>query len=489
MDGDIEWLADESLEVPVVVLTLTDTDEPSGTRVTVALACGEYADKFSAIAALDDMFDWAGKPKPLEYVLRTRTAIGNTGRCFDKPPATDIVTVLKVGEHEATPPYEFLLPTESAYARQSTYTKSEYVPKYADGRLSSDAKRYRALVDKIAGNVGRDDWLNFSASIIVCGRIGMTRLAAEYEVGKEFKNESLETSTGYHLALDGMPTGIELFEGQVSGFEQRYFVLVDATLRLSAQLDSGRKGISSYFAGLIVKAIEQYIKSPVKDAQGNSLPKNPTLRTFATLMLDPEGDPGLDRNMLEKYTEQCALPELGIGLGLRKEPDDENEVIALFSELIGRSRLPGYSIIFLSQATRYDAVFEYDVELNDRTVYLDANVESLGLGTRAQEMLRKGDKRYVWDDNKGVKWFAAEFKTRVQDILADRRFRQSISDLYLLISWDADVDKITALGGSLDRINPLARPLYGITHELTYQGDRCYCILLKDVVDRLRASA
>ena len=170
-------------------------------------------------------------------------------------------------------------------------------------------------------------------------------------------------------------------------------------------------------------------------------------------------------------------------------PDDENEVIALFAELVGRSDLPGYKTIFLSQSTRYDAVFEYDVELNEKTVFVDTNPNSLGLGTVAQEALRAKRKRFVWDDNKGVKWFAAEFKTRVQDILADKRFRQSISDLYLLIAWDADTDKIDSLGGSFDKIAPISRPLYGVTHQLTFQGDRCYCILLKNIVERLSAQA
>ena len=481
IDSALTWMCNDELPFPKVEIDApAKTDEPSGTYISVKLDSGSYADNMAAAAALDSIFEWASEPKPLEYVLRTRTAIGNVGKLFAIPPATNIVVEVNIDGQIYPIAYEFLLPTASAYALQDTTTTAEYALKWADGSISDDAKRFRVLTDTFAGAVGRGNWLTFNAMINVCGRIGMTKLANDFDVSSE---SGLRMGTGFFLSLGGMPTGINLSDGPGSAFEQRYFVIIDANLRVSDQLDSGRKGISGHYAGAILHEVNEHIKAPVLDSKGDRFPGNPTLRTFASMMLDPDDDSETDRDMLEKYRDHEKLPDLNLELALQKTPDDENEVIALFAELCGRGYLPGYRVAFLSQSTRYDAVFEFKAELNEDTVYTDTNPTSLGLGTSAQEAMHKGDARFTYEDKKGTKWFAVEFKTRVQDIILSKRFKQSIEDLHLLVAWEADEEKIRAVGGKFDKIRAISRPLYGVTHTLTYQGQKCFCIVLKDVID------
>jgi hypothetical protein len=478
MDGNSSWLATADATFPETkwLETSVSTTEPAGTTIKLELDCGQYAETIRAVAALDDMFTWAADPRALEYVLRTRTAIGCTQPLLRKSPKPEVLVRARIGDGELFGvEYAYLYPGASAYvASQYVQDVDQFADVLADFHISTESKAFRGLRwDPPSMSVGTQNPIRFDASVLVCGRTGMSKFAEEYNV----KGTSVELSTGVHLAIDGLPTGITIedWEGRGS-FDQRFFVLVDAELGLSDQLDSGRKGISGYFRDLIVEEISAQIADKRHGQQ------NVSLRKLAQNMVDP--DPGtqdqvLDIVMRAKERESQSPLDWASEV-LLYPPAGENEVIALFAELITRHLLPGYRSVVMSQWTDYDGVFRYAVDLAAGVLH---PTNPLGLGEYPRKLLEDGTTHYVWQSKDGLERFVTEFKLHAQDLVASRG--QQVGDIELLVAWDADAKYIESKGHTLHKFEPTARRLFGITHELSQDNQNCRCILLKDVLEVL----
>jgi len=487
MQNNIDWLADTKRDdVPKMSWDVAEGyDGMNGTAVRVRLAAGQYEAKFRAIAALDGFFDWAVQLKPLEYVLRTRTAIGCTNSIFGRLERPRVNVRIRVNSKKWFEiPFRYLLPSECEYVKKSYFDDiEEYAKRYADGKLSREVKRFRGIAyTPPAFKVGAYKPFEASSAIVVCGRTGLSKLAEEFGVTESLRDR-IKLSTGVHLALHGMPTGITIddWEGRGS-FEQRFFVLVDADLVLSEQLDSGRKGISSYFVTRIVEQVLNHI-----NAKSHG-PTNESLRTFSRMMLEPSssggvsGDLGEDAQTYVRNRKARPRHELE-GLAIPYAPVDENEVIALFFDLVGRGLLPGYRVHYLSQYATYDGAFAFKVSLSENVLHPG---HPLGLGDAARARFDEGEKQYHWADTKGTSWFVVEFKPAVQDLVTDRKKR--IDEVDVLVAWDADEDKLTTeLDASFEKVQPSTRRLFGVTHRLSFEGKECDCILLREVIHKLAA--
>lgn len=486
--GAIDWLASGSAEEaelpPVQWLSIDqETAEANGTTVSVTLNCGAYQSKFRALSALDHMFEWAQKPKALEYVLRLRTAVGNAAGIFNRVSTPKINVAATVDTHPPTQiPYLYLLADESEYVSTKYYGEvSEYLQAYEDGSLSREAKYYRGLRHTYTDRrVGSQAPINFNAAVIVCGRTGMSRLASEFGVTAELENyNELLLSTGVQLALGDMPLGISIEDWQSYGHDMaRYFVLINADLGLSDQLDSGRKGISRYFATAMVKDLLVCFRN--KDLGSGE--RKISLQRLSQMMTEPDSEGTANITQLAERVDERRRRNavLAVDSLLKFVPEDENEVVVLFTDLVARGSLPGYEAVVVSQGTMYDAAMRY--ALPRAHPFFHYSAHPLGLGDLAKRRAEESDEdTYTWKDTKGADWFVVEFKPYVQDLVSNRK--QRLEEIDLLICWDYDENWLELHAASIDSVRKDARLLYGVTHRLNYDGSTCDVIVLKAVLD------
>jgi hypothetical protein len=483
--GALDWLASGEVEeatLPIVQWVERDveTGESNGTEVTVTLDSGSYQTKYRPISALDGMFEWAQNPRALEYVLRLRTAVGNTLGLFGESPAPEVDVTAFVGDHPSvTIPYLYLLAGESTYVAAKYFeTVPEYLKVYEDGGLSRDAKAYRGLghrlVDRSVGTVAP---VSYRAAILICGKTGMSKMAAEFGVTSDLANYSeLLLSTSVQLALGGMPLGIAIESWENFGHDMaRYFVLIDADLGISDQLDSGRKGISRYFANAMVADLLAALREKKFGGQNHSLMR------LSQMMTEPDSGSTNVTQLAERVAERrSAGAPLSAGGILQFEPEDENEVILLFGHLVAEGTLPGYRAILISQGTTYDAAMEFSLRRDHPNFsYLQ---HPLGLGLRAQEIAEaSADDEYKWLDTKGVEWFVVEFKPKLQDLIVSKK--QRLSEIDLVVCWDFDAGWLDSHAATLEPVRPDTRSLYGVTHRLSYDGDTCDVIVLSRAIE------
>lgn len=489
ISGALDWLAagsSEEASLPEVMWEAQEqlTAEPNGTTIVVTLAAGSYQTKFRALSALDHMFEWAQKPKALEYVLRLRTAVGNAAGIFKRNPSPPVEVTTTVNAHPPTNiPYLYLLASESEYVAAKYYSSvDDYLSVYEDGSLSRDAKYYRGLRHTYPErSVGASSPIKFSAAVLICGRTGMTRLASEFGVTKELTNYTeLLLSTGVQLALADMPLGISIEDWQSYGHDMaRYFVLVNADLNLSDQLDSGRKGISRYFASLIVNDLIVCFRER-KLGAGQ---RKKSLQVLTQMMTEPDLEGSADVTQLAERVQERRKKNSVLGLRslLEFEPEDENEVLVLFADLVSAGYLPGYDAVVISQGTTYDAAMRYSLSRTDPKFHYGSC--PLGLGDLAKRRAEEADNdTYRWRDTKAADWFVVEFKPLVQDLISNRK--QRLAEIDLLVCWDYDPVWLEGHAATIEKVRPDTRLLYGTTHTLTYDGSTCSVMILKAVIEQ-----
>ena len=127
------------------------------------------------------------------------------------------------------------------------------------------------------------------------------------------------------------------------GRNQEYVRCIDFILDLDADLNYGKSQITNkHLVGLSREFINEAYGKTLQTAAGNWVGR--------IRVEEPEYDTFLGRQDLPLDF-----------LSMKKEPHDEDDVIALFFELVGRGYLEGYKVFGLSQIDQYDcrAVIKY----------------------------------------------------------------------------------------------------------------------------------
>ncbi|MBK3333125.1 sensor histidine kinase [Persephonella atlantica] len=452
------------------------------TIVKLVLPIGSFEEKFPVLSTLDSIFKWSTNKKVLEFVLRTRTTVGNTRKIFCKNVKPEIKFNINIDGKEFEIPYEFLEPLESSYMKAGkVYEFFDYIDKiYCEPRYAD--KTYRGLY-KIDKNleIGTRKRVYFDCKILICGRTATSKLNEEFELPSLYKsiNEKFDISTGVYLSIDGLPTGIRIDNWDKKGASwQRYYVIVDVLDKtFSEQLDSGRKGISGYFASKLVEKIE-YIITKMKE--NRACVENITLQRLSKYLHTTEDvEEFLEENAdfdIEALTERWKnATQINFPLkSINREPLDENAVIVIFYELLIRNIIKGYKTIFISSQAKYDVAFEYFFDnVKPEDIY-NNETNKLGLNP-SLEGRRIPIKRLV-----------GEFKIRLEDLLNDfDKGVKNVDDLNIAIVWNFDKEKIEELEGLIEEINPYSRKYYGVTHELHYKNRTLPIISLKHIFNIL----
>lgn len=465
LENSIDWIAGRDNASPINSLEVNDASgESTQTHVKLILD-GRYSDSdLRTLYNLDSFFDWGGEIRVLEYVLRTRTAIGNTKNYFGNPPIKPIKITATIGSESAEIPYELLTPIDSEYARTRRYKLSsrfdghpEYQRIFLDPNKRDSDKTFNCLRhDVLDLEVGAQvrTRTKFDLSILVCGETGVTQLENDFNISNlpSEVSQSFDSGTGVFLSINGMPTSVQLHKW-TDGFNKRFACFVDVDMQTNSELDKGRKGISERTRTLIVEKIEEELSRKIIGLRYS-------IRHAARRMVDraTRGYGGSDfASHLEKWNAQS---DHGFDVSLVKPPLDENGVISIFFELIGKGLFSGYELRYISQDATWDFAFHYKVD-SDRIGsapygLTQAMINSLGYSLQ--------DTNWYLRNDQGFSWQTGEFKISAEDIVA--REIQPLNELDLLVCWDFDDSKVVQKGGAMIDIPTDQRRFEGATHLL-----------------------
>ena len=169
-----------------------------------------------------------------------------------------------------------------------------------------------------------------------------------------------------------------------------------------------------------------------------------------------------------------------LGLGMSREPDTEQEVVALFNALIGAGHLKGYDLLSVfGSSEKYDAVFRYEITKE--------------AGTVGTEFLRLHESAFGRRDRIEFPPSMLEFKPLLSHLINDfEEGSKVLGEIKLAVAWDAG-DEAAFNGSSEYRLEPCEqgspreKQFYGETHLLTMTTgpSKLHVILLRDVVGAL----
>ncbi len=232
------------------------------------------------------------------------------------------------------------------------------------------------------------------------------------------------------------------------GRNQAYIRCFDLVVDVNASLNYGKSQLTDTH---LVSRIRRF----VNDAYAT------TIQTAASgwvgRVKPPDDDEQYD---LFLGRESLNIPELAI----KKAPKDENDVIALFFELLGRKYIKGYQSFGLSQRETYDGKFI---------------------------IRRSGDQTDPVMPTDDRQLSTIEFKVAASSLIQD--FEQGIknpNDLKLVIAWDegsSSSNQFLLVGIEHSRYYP-DRVYPGVTRYLedTQSGTQIQVLLLKSIVDDIK---
>lgn len=375
LDECFGWLCDvrDFPTGPVAVPTPTTDgiEGESGTVVKVTLSPEDYATLFPAVASLDSTKRYIKTDRDIKrllYILRTRTAIGNTRSLYNKAPRVPIDIELKIiidGNVSIYPvPYKYYHPLEHDEVGTLAYNFDQYVESLNKAGFKRDFRALYHTVENVEVGINRK--LKFDVALCAVAQKRLTKIEGMLELDK-IESSDVGVTYGIHLSINGMPTGIRIDNwDHKGGYLKRYYVVVDAELGISEQLDPGRKGISEYYANLISKRVIDLLGE-------TSIGGGSPFGHFATTNLDSgriDDDDIEDddfytivervENETSDYSEEEKelLEKIKRYSSFNKIPSTEQEVIGIFYQLLSKGVIKGYTTDYLSGVATYDAAFK-----------------------------------------------------------------------------------------------------------------------------------
>lgn len=522
-NGLFDWLIDTRNEVPfpqtpnpqVTRAQLFLDGEKINTSITVRLE-DDYESKFPAIASTDSALKYIEGVDHLDrfkYIIRSRTAIGNTRALFNKPPIVPIDISLEVmlsdgNSHIEAIPYEFFHPREHNEIKFLLYDFADYVNQLS---LASFNRDFRGLYYTVTEqSIGQRNPIQCDISILAASSTRLSNIESSLLLD-QVEAGDVNISYGVYLAINGMPTGIRIDDWDTRGSDRkRYYVIVDANLEISSQLDSGRKGISKHFANMISERVWELIG----DSRING---SDTFSRYAVKFLDVGRATALLPTQTQEFQEKVNEVRQETSRQEKKEaeliqqfrkttsllnfPSDEQEVIATFYCLLSRGIIKGYKTVYLSGKATYDAAFEYEIECNYDNVHpLDPLgiaqllVDELKPSRSSKKQIHKYVHKERFVDLTKSPELCVEFKRTLGDFLQELsrsgQTNKNPNDIDILIVWDDTIPaSISSASYTLALLPDHKRIFHSTTHQLGIIGTHSTdikCIVLKTVLQKMK---
>ena len=419
---------------------------------------------------LETLFSYAKDPKCFEYILRTRTAVGNTEYLFGNKPPCDIEVIAHLDGKVVKVPFKYLDLLEvleefgiepdrchklSDFEQQVGFTRSD-PPAERDRKRKVPAIWYATTEPLELGE--REPKIKANFYIFVTSKEYLNR----YNEILSLDTAAEELSNGVFLSLDGMPTSIRLDNWSHNSYLP-FTVIVDAQY-LHRDLDAGRKGITSYRVSQLMLEIDRLMKEK-------------KLYQYRRYVIDKYSVGPSIANAKDRMEEKVNKEKVKKGMTLSQRwfpPQEEQEVITLFMELVAIKKICGYYLMMLSGYEQYDGLFEYRLILTEDTVY---NEKRRPFGVPDENFQ---------EDGSLYKKLLVEFKQNLESIYNDvRHNKKDLREIDLIICWDTDKEDIRVQGDELIEIDKKERVFDGVTHKLKSSdiADEIPVICLKAFLD------
>ncbi|MCI0329939.1 MAG: ATP-binding protein [candidate division Zixibacteria bacterium] len=381
-----------------------------------------------------DLFDHT--QERLIHLLRTKTAIGNTGSLY--------------GSEIGQIPLDIMV--------RLTYTGKDGIP----GETVSVPFRYAAPHDYISKN----SWLEFQKylelrqtpghekkargkSIVLRGSTEKGGRKIKYyafassrtnfdEISKEhnlYNGDELDITPGIFISTKRMPTGIVVPPPRTRAtpyWFNLFIMLEDDGLRF----DLGRKALRG-------RAVEMFKNIALKEVWAKMVPH------ISEIMPEPVGLELQREKELQELREKVKLaPSLDYAkIQYLKEPSNEQSVIAIFHELLGAGLLEGYRTYHNSAFDQYDSIVNYRIKKSK-------------VGRNQAGVFPKDPLDFD---------IIVEFKYEASAILDDiEEGKKHINEIKLLVCWKLDKRKFKEEHIEIEDLEPDDVVYYGATHRLIF---------------------
>ena len=391
-------------------------------------------------------------PKRMEYLLRTKTAIGNT-RTIHEEETTDIDVTLELdNRHDSvTNSIDFGYYYPHELWDDDDVVDLEEIMSSEEASLWDDEKKEREVGGKVWMIDGTHDYKGREIRYYACfvhSTADWEDVARQHELyrienpdeDEEDHEYDYDLGPGIFVATRGMPTGISIDPPSDVG-EKVYFNQMFMILEYDGfTFDVGRKSIPGPTQGRTLK--------PVAKKKFN------VFRRWKALIRDtstpPEKPPEIDEiERRQQLDELEDLPDLNYGaVKYLKKPDgQEAAVVSIFHELIGSGELPYYRCLKTGYKRRYDFWGKYVANTSE-------------LGENIQEQL---------DVSKVEKTIVVEHKYDAEDIISDvENSRKYFENIDLILCWDISQDSFEERGIEVEPLHDSEIFYIGSNYKLTW---------------------
>jgi hypothetical protein len=440
---------------------------------------------------LESIFDGDKPLRKLEYILRTRTAIGyyyqRNKDAFQQDLTIKIKIIKNNGEKLSENPLKietgFLFPNELAQKKGSIISKM------------TDLKKNSELIYEFITN----DFIDNHFSEFLNSNKEFKHLISKYSVNGYFsyayKNDFYEKISSEYMGINNTQNntmqliqingGLKIFvkefpNGRIHSFlhrsgaehKSRTFVLLNFGGKYKP--DYGRKNISDEVRKFVLKFCQELINFATRKERRTHLINGPGKgRESVRTQKDAEQ---LLLEETKKLKEKCEVwvksneePITTKYKPFLREPVYEDEVILEFIWLLQNGFLSGYKIYGLPSVYQLDALFDYHLVKEDKYIYHPENNPN-GLNFPI-------DRRELSYENQWI-----EFKISSDRLIDDFNKESGESGkkyfglIHLLICFEVDDSTDNYEIEMVDDHNKQDQAFYGVTHYLKSIDDQTHVI-------------
>lgn len=392
----------------------------------------------------DDLFNQ--KAEVLEYIIRSKTAVGFTKVIFQDTLKLDIDICLTYIDKSGVSKIMFITPE---YCLPSQYLSKNDVINIQEFKETaatlSDEQKTKKLQGKCLYKIGSE----FRAGRLIkyyCFFAPSRNLYKEISEKNNLLIQLSESETeplfmgGIYLSTKGMPTGISVEppRGGEMGYWPNYFIVFEDD---SIKFDLGRKSIPSRTAGLF--------KDIAKSLFSEFRPFIEYVRTEPPIKSINSTIQQYEKSKRFEIINQYANLKLDTISFIKHPNGQEAAVVALFHELVGAKLLKGYCTLEIGYKMTYDFWGKY---------LIDTNLVGSAF-------------HYMNNNGKIELPIVGEFKYKAEDILND--FESDIkffNDIDLLVCWDLDETKFAKKFVSVEPITERDVLYFGSNFKLSWPG-------------------